>query len=125
MKQEKIAQDKKRETYRSISEVETVREDSKKLLSPKGAPPPTNRINMGIAVVDDKLYAIGGNTYEDSGLHMQHMPSAVNEMYTPIGYGTLPEKEPFPTTLVVAASAVMGAVVGIGLLVYFKKRKHW
>jgi hypothetical protein len=37
MKQEKIAQDKKRETYRSISEVETVREDSKKLLSPKGA----------------------------------------------------------------------------------------
>jgi hypothetical protein len=32
--------------------------------------------------------------------------------------------EPFPTTTVVAASAATVAVVGVGLLVYFKKRKH-
>ena len=35
-----------------------------------------------------------------------------------------PEPEPFPTTLVVAASGAFIAIVGIGLLVYFKKRKH-
>jgi YVTN family beta-propeller protein len=34
-----------------------------------------------------------------------------------------PEPEPFPTLLVVA-SVITVAVVGIGLLVYFKKRKH-
>jgi hypothetical protein len=31
---------------------------------------------------------------------------------------------PFPTTLVAAASAATIAVVGVGLLVYFRKRKH-
>jgi len=33
-------------------------------------------------------------------------------------------KEPFPTTLVVTVSLSSVAIVGIGLLVYFKKRKH-
>ena len=37
MKQHKLAQYKKRETSRIIDEVETMKEDSKKLLSPKGA----------------------------------------------------------------------------------------
>jgi hypothetical protein len=32
--------------------------------------------------------------------------------------------EPFPTTLVITASGASLAVVGVGLLVYFKKRKH-
>jgi hypothetical protein len=32
--------------------------------------------------------------------------------------------EPFPTAPVAAASVVTVAVVGVGLLVYFKKRKH-
>jgi N-acetylneuraminic acid mutarotase len=32
-------------------------------------------------------------------------------------------EEPFPTTLVIA-SVVTGVIIGIGLLVYFKKRKH-
>jgi hypothetical protein len=35
-----------------------------------------------------------------------------------------PEPEPFPTTLVAAASVAIVAVVGAGLLVYFKKRNH-
>lgn len=35
-----------------------------------------------------------------------------------------PEAEPFPTTLVATASVIAVAVVGIGLIVYFKKRKH-
>jgi hypothetical protein len=36
---------------------------------------------------------------------------------------TTPTAEPFPTTLVIAPIASV-AVVGVGLLVYFKKRKH-
>jgi hypothetical protein len=36
---------------------------------------------------------------------------------------TEPEPEPFPTTIVIA-SVITVAIVGIGLLVYFKKRKH-
>lgn len=35
-----------------------------------------------------------------------------------------PEQEPFPTTLVITASGASLAVVGIGLLVYFKKRNR-
>jgi N-acetylneuraminic acid mutarotase len=34
------------------------------------------------------------------------------------------EQESFPTALVIAASGVSIVIVGIGLLVYFKKRKH-
>jgi hypothetical protein len=35
-----------------------------------------------------------------------------------------PEETPFPTTLVIAASAVLLAIVGMGLLVYWRKRKR-
>jgi parallel beta-helix repeat protein len=34
------------------------------------------------------------------------------------------QTEPFPTALAIAASAASIAIIGIGLLVYFKKRKH-
>jgi len=33
--------------------------------------------------------------------------------------------EPFPTMFVAAASAASVAVIGVGLVVYFKKRKHY
>jgi len=37
----------------------------------------------------------------------------------------IPQAEPFPTTLlIVSAFAVVAVVVGLGLLVYLKKRKH-
>jgi hypothetical protein len=39
-------------------------------------------------------------------------------------YFTIDTTPPFPTALVVAASGASVAVVGLGLLVYFKKRKH-
>ena len=45
MKQEKIAQDKKRETSIINDEAKTMREDSKKLLSPKGAIDGSKRIS--------------------------------------------------------------------------------
>lgn len=34
------------------------------------------------------------------------------------------DAEPFPTTLVATASGVLVAIIGVGLLVYFKKRRH-
>jgi multisubunit Na+/H+ antiporter MnhC subunit len=39
-------------------------------------------------------------------------------------YFSVEVPEPFPTTLVVTASVASVAVIGVGLLVYFKKRKH-
>jgi N-acetylneuraminic acid mutarotase len=81
-----------------------------------GAPMPIYRKGVAVAVLNDKLYAIGGETTDDPGaLNIL----ATNEQYTPMGYGTK-ETEPFPTSLIVAAlgaSAAVGAVV----LVYFKK----
>jgi hypothetical protein len=37
---------------------------------------------------------------------------------------TVTQPEPFPTTLVITASGASLAIIGVGLLVYFKKRKH-
>ena len=88
-----------------------------------GTPMSTPRCALGIAVVNDELYAIGG--HNGSGV----VPA--NEKYTPIGYipelpndekPTTPTTEPFPTTWVVAAIAII-AIVGATLLVYFKKVK--
>ncbi len=52
-----------------------------------GADFPTNRFNFGVAVVNDMLYAIGGHTY-DTGRNGYVETVAVNEQYTPMGYGT-------------------------------------
>jgi N-acetylneuraminic acid mutarotase len=164
-----------------------------------GAAIPTSRLDFGVAVVNDKLYAIGGYT----SIKGDFAPSAVNEQYTPFGYGTIPPvisvvspvnqtynvtsvslvftvnkpvvwlgysldgldnvtitgnttisglsnglhnvtvyakdefentgvsetisfsvEVPFPVIPVAVASAATIAVVGVVLLVYFKKRKH-
>jgi hypothetical protein len=60
-----------------------------------GANIPTNRLNLGIALVNDMLYAIGGNTYTYQYLLTQIRggsvtPYATNEQYTPFGYGIVP-----------------------------------
>jgi N-acetylneuraminic acid mutarotase len=89
-----------------------------------GTAPPTKRQYLGIANVNDTLYFIGGITDHPSGLPWYVLYLPTNEQYTPIGYGTLPEQQPFPTALVATASGLSVAVVGLGLLVYFKKRKH-
>ena len=41
-----------------------------------------------------------------------------------IHFNIAEEPEPFPTTLVAAASVATAVMVGVGLLVYFNKRKH-
>jgi N-acetylneuraminic acid mutarotase len=84
-----------------------------------GADPPTSRQYLGIAVVNDTLYFIGGFTYAPPGFFYDY---SANEQYTPLDYGTSQEPTPFPIVPVAAASAV--AVVAVGVLVYFKKRKR-
>jgi hypothetical protein len=58
-----------------------------------GADVPTGRMNFAVAVVDDRLYAIGGLTHTYSlGLSLGITVNfhATNERYTPFGYGTVP-----------------------------------
>jgi len=81
-----------------------------------GTQMPTGRYGLGVAVVDDRLYAIGGSGYE---------AGRANECYTPAEYNpTGTNLESFPTTLVIASVIAAAVVVAAGLLVYFKKRKR-
>jgi hypothetical protein len=50
---------------------------------------PTRRLDFGVGVVDDVLYVIGGYSFTSRKLD-DVAPVAVNEAYTPFGYGTLP-----------------------------------
>jgi N-acetylneuraminic acid mutarotase len=89
---------------------------------------PVEEIHYAVAVVDDMLYAVGGASDNNT------IPYAYNLRYTPIGYGipdtstpSPPESqqtEPFPTILVITFTALV-IVMGVALLDYFKKRKHY
>jgi N-acetylneuraminic acid mutarotase len=82
-----------------------------------GTQMPTGRYGLGVAVLDDRLYAIGGSGYE---------AGKANECYTPAEYNpAATNSESFPTILVITASVIAVFIVGASLLVYFKKRKHF
>ena len=52
---------------------------------------PTTRRSFGVAVVNDVLYTIGGRTYDypyPDDNYFTVTEQAVNEQYTPLGYGT-------------------------------------
>ena len=104
---------------------------------------PTGRSSLALVNVDDILYALGGTNktvydisvpgdateeeWEAAYDKIASQRTHANERYTPIGYKTPtpsspPSPELFPTTLVVA-SVITIAIVGVGFLVYFKKRK--
>ena len=83
-----------------------------------GADMPTPLFSLGVAVVEDTLYAIGGCPF--------YLQAATNQtsQYTPIANGFVPPpSELFPTTVLVATIVTVTAI-GVGLLIYFKKRKH-
>jgi N-acetylneuraminic acid mutarotase len=57
----------------------------------------TARLDFGVAVVNDKLYAIGGYTIDDPVYSGHVTASTLNEQYTPTGYGT-PDSSYVPQT---------------------------
>jgi len=78
-----------------------------------GADVPTRRYNVGVAVVNDLVYAIGGHTYHY--IPGNYTPLAVNEQYTPIGY--IPE---FPSWTPILIFVV---ILTITIVVFRKKLK--
>jgi N-acetylneuraminic acid mutarotase len=91
-----------------------------------GTAAPTSRQYLGIGVVEDKLYFIGGMSWVNPNLGLYCVFYATNEQYTPLGYGTIPpesQQEPFPTVPVAAASMVSAAVACVGIILYLRKHK--
>ncbi len=83
-----------------------------------GADLPTSRIHFGVAVVNDMLYAIGGGS-ADNWFVGSFGPSAVNEQYTPLGYGT-PDLD-YQSLLLCAVAAAVAITVAAVML---KKRQR-
>jgi hypothetical protein len=81
--------------------------------------------------LDDENFEISGNTtliglpYGSHNLTVYATDAADNTGASEtINFTIAEEPEPFPTTLVATASAATATMIGIILLVYFKKRKH-
>lgn len=102
-----------------------------------GLPPPANRQYLGIAVVNDQLYFIGGftpNTHNIPGYFTYYQ---ANEQYTPDGYGeTQPTLSPSPTSgqdiaspqnapmqLLPAIAVLCVALVVAGIIVFYRRGK--
>ncbi|MBN1245347.1 hypothetical protein JXA31_07110 [Candidatus Bathyarchaeota archaeon] len=90
-----------------------------------GASMPNPQARFDVAVVNDELYAIGSanDKYTPAG---HETPSSPTPSPSPSQEPTStpePQPEPLPLTWMVVF-AVSGSVVGVALLVYFKKRKR-
>jgi hypothetical protein len=73
---------------------------------------PTARHSGAVAVVDDKIYAIGGATKPSDGW-ISTQTGAV-EVYTPFGYGTV-QPSASPTALWLVFPDVTAAIVGVAI----------
>lgn len=82
---------------------------------------PTSRIDFGITILNDKLYVLGGYSFVSKA--KGYVPgTAMNEQYTPFGYGTVPpkvsvvspENKKYPSSSVPLAFAVNKPVVWLG-----------
>jgi N-acetylneuraminic acid mutarotase len=110
-----------------------------------GAPMPTHRKNLAVAVVDNYVYAIGGHVKSGShSVYEYFKPTDTVERYTPLlDYSTLPSPTPTstptstpvtptpsidptpirfqdPTTIILGTIAIL---VIVGIFAYFKKYK--
>jgi N-acetylneuraminic acid mutarotase len=85
---------------------------------------PTGRFSASVAVVDDFLYVIGGYTLEFPTARFTLNPSykfkAVNEQYTPFGYGTVP-----PAVHVVSPENKTYASSNVSLTFTVNKQTSW
>jgi hypothetical protein len=81
-----------------------------------GASMPTARFQLHVAVVNYKLYVIGGAPY----FNLQGIGSRENEQYTPIGYGTVP-----PTVRVVSPENKTYNVTSVSLVFTVNKAVVW
>jgi N-acetylneuraminic acid mutarotase len=85
---------------------------------------PTGRFDASVAVVDDLLYVIGGFTIEFPTDRFTPNPtytfSAVNQQYTPFGYGTVP-----PAVAVVSPENKTYAANNVSLAFTVNKPALW
>jgi N-acetylneuraminic acid mutarotase len=89
----------------------------------------TARYGIGVAVINDTLFAIGGKTVNAYGPVTNE-----NSQYIPSGYQTIqtspsPSPTPNPTSSIPEFPSLIFVLplivaVSVGLLVYFRKRKH-
>jgi N-acetylneuraminic acid mutarotase len=105
----------KSEDYSSLNQIYDPVKDTWSL----GAPMPTGREALAVAVVNDTLYAIGGFrgfTAPPTGV------TRTVEQYTPFGIGSSTHA-PLPAVWVIAGMAVAVASVAAAVMVYSKRAK--
>ena len=89
-----------------------------------GPSKPVNRGGMGVTVLEDKIYAIGGFTTVFSGFdspaEFTVTRYATNEVYTPVGYGTVP-----PTINVVSPGSQTYNESSVSLVFTVNKPVNW
>jgi hypothetical protein len=88
-----------------------------------GAAVPTSRLDFNVAVVNDKLYAIGGFKLSYAELYSIDVvvtPYATNEVYTPFGYGAVP-----PAVSVVSPENTTYETSNVSLAFTVNKPVNW
>lgn len=81
-----------------------------------GAPMNAFRSSFGLVVVNDKLYAMGGQ--HEGQYHS--LLSSKNEEYTPMGYGAIQVNQ---IGIIIALSLIAILVAGVGVFAYLRKRR--
>jgi hypothetical protein len=84
-----------------------------------GAIIPKYRFDFGVANINDKLYIVGGYILDYSSKNSL-LASALNEQYTPIGYGTIP-----PEIAVVSPENQMYNETSVSLVFTVNKPAVW
>ncbi len=82
-----------------------------------GASMPTARYALAVGVLDDKLYAMGGSDARTAP------DLATNEVYVPLGYGTVSQNSPVGLIVIVAIIVVVVIVVVAVPVLWSKQRK--
>ena len=82
----------------------------------EGAAMPTARYALAVAAFDDQLYAMGGSDARTA----PDLPS--NELYLPLGYGTVGQGLPQTTIIAVAVVVVVVATVAAALVLQNRKK---